>query len=71
MSCSLNTLIHQNKLEIGDLFYTSGMGGVFPVNILIGELAAINKVDDNEFLLEIYLYQSVINENVLGILIDE
>lgn len=71
LSCSLNTLIHQNKLEIGDLFYTSGMGGVFPVNILIGELVAINKVDDNEYLLEIYLYQSVINENVLGILIDE
>ena len=47
------------------------MGGVFPVNILIGELVAINKVDDNEYLLEIYLYQSVINENVLGILIDE
>ena len=67
----MNTLIHQNKLEIGDLFYTSGMGGVFPVNILIGELVAINKVDDNEYLLEIYLYQSVINENVLGILIDE
>ena len=41
--CIMDTISETMELKIGDILETSGMGGIFPKGILIGEVAEIHK----------------------------
>ena len=41
--CLMDTVNEKMKLEIGDIVETSGMGGIYPKGILIGEVIEIYK----------------------------
>ena len=46
ITCTYNKLIWPDSIEIGQEFFSSGMGGIFPSNVLIGNVSAIKNIDD-------------------------
>lgn len=53
-----------SKFSIGEKIFTSGLGGVFPQNILVGEIISIEDPADSEFLrIEIDFSQTPINQD--------
>jgi|TARA_B100001093_G_C26744511_1_gene978217 rod shape-determining protein MreC len=53
-----------SKFSIGEKIFTSGLGGVFPKNILVGEIISIEDPADSEFLsIEIEFSQTPINQD--------
>ena len=55
-------------LLIGQEFYSSGMGGIYPRNILIGKVQEIREIDDNLIEFDISLVSSPLSSNMVGIL---
>ena len=49
--------------ELGEKVYTSGLAGIFPEGIFVGEITSINDLADSEFLkVEVSLMQSPFNQ---------
>jgi hypothetical protein len=46
ITCTYSKLIWPDPIEIGQEFFSSGMGGIYPSNILIGYVSSINTIDD-------------------------
>ena len=53
---------------IGKIFYTSGLGGIYPSGIKIGTLDKINEVNMNNIELEIKLIANPISDDLLGVI---
>ena len=68
IKCFYDTKVWQEKVSIGQEFYTSGMGGIYPKNILIGKVQEIKEIDDNLIEFDINLVSSPLSSNVVGIL---
>ena len=66
--CSFNQLVWTNEHKINDPFYSSGLGGIYPENIKIGNLASINKIDSSKTSLKIKLIADPLNENLFGVI---
>ena len=50
--------------ELGEKVYTSGIAGIFPEGIFVGEITSIDDLADNEFLeVEVSFMQSPINQD--------
>jgi len=50
--------------EIGEKVYTSGIAGIFPEGIFVGEITSIDDLDDSEFLkVEVSFMQSPFNQD--------
>ena len=57
--CNYNPLVWDEKMFIGKIFYTSGLGGIYPSGVKIGTLDKINEGDVNNIELEIRLIANV------------
>lgn len=50
--------------ELGERVYTSGIAGIFPEGILVGEIVAVNDLTDSEYLeIEVSFIQSPLNQD--------
>ena len=68
IKCFYDKKVWQEKVSIGQEFYTSGMGGIYPKNILIGKVQEVREIDDNLIEFDINLVSSPLSSNVVGIL---
>ena len=68
IKCFYDKKVWQEKVSIGQEFYTSGMGGIYPKNILIGKVQEIREIDDNLIEFDINLVSSPLSSNVVGII---
>jgi rod shape-determining protein MreC len=41
--CSLEFTLREEEVKVGDLLVTSGMGGIFPKGLPIGEITMVKK----------------------------
>ena len=68
ITCSYNNKVWQEKVSVGQEFYSSGMGGIYPKGILIGNVSDIREVEENFIEFDINLVSSPIVKNVVGVL---
>ena len=68
ITCSYNNKVWQEKVSIGQEFFSSGMGGIYPKGILIGNVSNIREVEENFIEFDINLVSSPIATNVVGVL---
>src|SRR5210317_418049 len=68
ITCSYNNKVWQKKVSIGQEFFSSGMGGIYPKGILIGNVSDIREVEENLIEFDINLVSSPIVTNIVGVL---
>lgn len=66
--CKYNPLIWTEKIPINKVFYTSGLGGIYPKNIEVGYVDKINEIDANQIVLEIRLVANPLSSDLFGVL---
>lgn len=66
ISCKINKSIANFQNKIGDIIFTSGLGGIFLKNIEIGIISAINPIAINEIEVVITLKTNPLEENFYG-----
>ena len=66
ISCKLNDNDFKNK--IGDIVFTSGLGGIFLKDVEIGFISEIIPISQNEIEVVITLKTNPLEENFYGIL---
>ena len=66
--CKYNNKVWQEKVSIGQEFFSSGMGGIYPKGILIGKVKEIREVEENFTEFEINLISNPLASNVVGVL---
>jgi rod shape-determining protein MreC len=66
--CTYSTLLWPEEIKQGQSFFSSGMGGVYPRGLLIGNVGKIIKIDDSIIRFEIELISDPLQGNVLGVL---
>ena len=67
ITCTYSKLIWPDPLEIGQEFFSSGMGGIYPNNILIGNVSAINIIDDNNINFDVNLVADPLQSIYMGV----
>ena len=68
IKCAFNSLIWEGSVEIGQEFFSSGMGGVYPKGVLIGEVSDIREIEENIFEFDINLTANPLDSNVVGVI---
>ena len=68
ISCNYSQLVWTGNHQIGELFYSSGLGGVYPKDIIVGELISIDIVDNSNTKLEIKLIASPLESDLFGVI---
>jgi len=68
ISCSYSQLVWIDEHKIGDSFYSSGLGGIYPKDIKLGELTSIEIIDNSVTKLEIKLVSSPLDTNFFGVI---
>jgi len=71
ISCSLDQNNQDFQNQIGDIVYTSGLGGIFTKDIEVGFISAINAVSVTETEVLITLKANPLNEIFYGVMIRE
>ena len=71
ISCKLNKENDNFESQIGDLVYTSGLGGIFLRDIEIGFISSISRASMNEIEVIVSLKTNPLEENFYGIVIKE
>lgn len=71
ISCKLNQNHENFKNQIGDIIYTSGLGGMFLKDMEIGFISSINSFSINEVEVLITLKANPLEETVYGIISKE
>jgi cell shape-determining protein MreC len=71
ISCKLNQNNENFKNQIGDIIYTSGLGGMFLKDMEIGFISSINSSSINEVEVLITLKANPLEETVYGIISKE
>ena len=66
--CKYSNLIWPTKIIKGQRFYSSGMGGIYPKGILVGNVREIRSIDGTNIEFDIQLIANPIAENTLGVL---
>ena len=68
ISCSYSQLVWTDEHKIGDSFYSSGLGGIYPKDIKLGELTSIEIINSSVTKLEIELVSSPLDTNFFGVI---
>ena len=66
--CKYNPLVDTQKITVGHIFYTSGLGGIYPKDIEIGQVDKAIQIDPTTVELEIKLYANPIASDLLGVI---
>ena len=65
--CSYNPLIWDEEILLTKTFYTSGLGGIFPRNIKIGNVINILDISPNLREIEIALSANPLDDDIFGV----
>tara|TARA_B100001250_G_scaffold302403_1_gene264111 strand:- start:4006 stop:4848 length:843 start_codon:yes stop_codon:yes gene_type:complete len=71
ISCKLNKKNDDFESQIGDLVYTSGLGGIFLKDIEIGFISSISSVSMNEIEVMVTLKTNPLEETFYGIVVNK
>jgi rod shape-determining protein MreC len=63
LECKYDASLWPESFSIGDSFYSSGLGGIFPDGILIGNIKSIKLADNKETILEIESLANPLTQN--------
>ena len=66
--CKYNNKLWQQKVEIGQKFFSSGMGGIYPKGIFVGKVTKIREVEENFTEFDLNLISSPLATNIVGVL---
>tara|TARA_B100000085_G_scaffold268952_1_gene279861 strand:+ start:331 stop:1167 length:837 start_codon:yes stop_codon:yes gene_type:complete len=66
--CTYNPLVEAQEIIAGHKFYTSGLGGIYPKDIEIGQVDKVIKIDSTTVMLEIKLSSNPISSDLLGVI---
>ena len=68
LTCSYNQLVWSDDHELGEKFFSSGLGGIYPKGIEIGNLESKKIIDPSTTLLKIKLISNPLHSNVFGVI---
>jgi len=68
--CSFNPLIWKEDIKVNNKFYTSGLGGVYPADIKIGDVVNIKDISASRKDIEIKLLADPVESNFFGVLLE-
>jgi rod shape-determining protein MreC len=68
--CSFNPLIWKEDIKVNNKFYTSGLGGVYPADIKIGDVVNIKDISATRKDIEIKLLADPLESNFFGVLLE-
>ena len=66
--CTYNPLVEAQEIIAGHIFYTSGLGGIYPKDIEIGQVNKVIKIDSTTVELEIKLSANPTASDLLGVI---
>ena len=66
--CTYNPLVDSKKITVGQIFYSSGLGGIYPRDIEIGEVNKVIQIDPTTVNLEIKLLASPLEGDIFGVI---
>ena len=66
--CSYNQLVWSDDHELGEKFFSSGLGGIYPKGIEIGKLESKKIIDPSTTLLKIKLTSNPLHSNLFGVI---
>ena len=66
--CNFNPLVLNKEIAIGQNFFTSGLGGIYPKDIKIGVVEDIRTIDSNNTELNIKLFSNPMHSNLFGVI---
>ena len=68
ITCSYNPLIWDEEIDLDQIIFTSGLGGIYPKDIKIGYIKDIEQVNSTITILEIKLYANPLDGDLFGVL---
>ena len=68
LTCSYNQLVWSDDHKLGEKFFSSGLGGIYPKGIEIGKLESKKTIDPSTTLLKIKLISNPLHSNVFGVI---
>ena len=68
ITCSYSQLVSLDDHELGEKFFSSGLGGIYPKGIEIGNLESIKIIDASTTLLKIKLISNPLHSNLFGVI---
>ena len=66
--CSYNPLIWDENLKSGKIFYSSGLGGIYPRDIKVGSIININDISPTRNDIEIELFANPLESSLFGVI---
>ena len=66
--CTYNPLVWTKAIKENQIFYTSGLGGIYPRDIEVGYVSSIKVVDSTQTNIEIKLLANPLNGDIFGVL---
>ena len=66
--CPYNPLVWNIDIKENQIFYTSGLGGVYPKDIEVGYVSSIENIDSTQTNIEIKLLANPLTGNMFGVL---
>ena len=66
--CTYNPLLWTKEIKENQIFYTSGLGGIYPKDIEVGYVSSIEIIDSTQINIEIKLLANPLNGNMFGVL---
>ena len=71
VTCSYSKLIWENPLEVGQDFYSSGLGGIFPVGIHLGKVIEIRELNEVQREARFKLHANPLDHNFFAIMVSQ
>jgi len=66
--CTYNPLVDTKEIEVGQIFYSSGLGGIYPKDIEIGKVNKVIQIDPTTINLEIKLSANPLKNDLFGVM---
>ena len=61
-------MVDSKKITVGQIFYSSGLGGIYPRDIEIGQVNKVIQIDPTTVSLEIKLFASPLEGDIFGVI---
>ena len=68
ITCTYNHLVWTEEIEENEIFYTSGLGGIYPKDIEVGYVSSIEIIDPTQTNIKIKLLANPLNGDMFGVL---